>query len=385
MRGGADISTSGVLAHGILGMHYSTNDDRAMVVQVDRANVTASGAGGRGISLGSVSTAENPGFAGLSEGYRRHSVLINGRVWGGTGSRAAGVFLAGGGRVTVGPFGIIGADSRAAILAERISADPNLQVRLNPGGRRMSDVLGNNWIINDGGKTEIVMNGVLLHDANEGVSTNIAPNGAYDVSLRPDGYNFQYSSNPQSIEELASGTTEDRDFSAQDFIEVYAPRAAVYESLPAALMQIDGGVFGIGFGPGRALAFGDFAASTTSESGSGKTMLGPAEAGAAVVGPLLRGYLRSESSRTSRSQKTDTGASYRLKRWHVEAGMEMLQSDNLVFSGGVRRVVGNTDVIAPGGGGKIDSRGFGATRKGVRDLAHQRGYLCRRSPVFDSI
>ena len=63
-------------------------------------------------------------MAGLdADGYLQQSVTVNGRVYGGSGS-AAGVFLAGGGRVYIGAAGTVGADSGIAILASG-GSNPN--------------------------------------------------------------------------------------------------------------------------------------------------------------------------------------------------------------------------------------------------------------------
>ncbi len=107
------------------------------------------------------------------EGYRRQTVNLNGRVFGGSGD-AAGVFLAGGGRVYIGPRGTLGADSGIAI---RTTGDnPKLYVDMNLDGRQLHKVIGNSWIIND----------VKLHDGATGATGNSAPNVAFDVSIRGD-------------------------------------------------------------------------------------------------------------------------------------------------------------------------------------------------------
>ena len=95
------------------------------------------------------------------EDTRRQTVTVNGRIMG----NDAGVYLAGGGRVVIGPKGSVGAKSGIAILATRrhsrcqSGADsaipPKLRVDMNLAGRRVAQAIGNNWIMNDGGETTI--------------------------------------------------------------------------------------------------------------------------------------------------------------------------------------------------------------------------------------
>ena len=47
---------------------------------------------------------------------------------------------------------------------------PKLLVNLNLDGRRVMDVIGDDWIINDGGETTIVVNDVTLHNGATGLS-----------------------------------------------------------------------------------------------------------------------------------------------------------------------------------------------------------------------
>ena len=102
-----------------------------------------------------------------ADGYRMQSVTVNNRVYGGTGA-AAGVWLAGGGRVFIGPMGTVGAESGVAIRADGGTAT-KLYIDMNLDGRRVANVIGDDWIINDGGQTTIVVNEVKLHDGIDGV------------------------------------------------------------------------------------------------------------------------------------------------------------------------------------------------------------------------
>ena len=134
-------------------------------------------------------------------------------------------------------------------------------------GRRVADVIGDCWIINDGGETTIVVNDVKLHDGADGVVLDgngepiKAPNGAFDVWMRTDGLTVDINTSPWTISDRSDSTIADRDFSAEDFEggvsppppppeleqpeqplfkEEYAPRAAVYEALPGFLLGLTG-------------------------------------------------------------------------------------------------------------------------------------------------
>ena len=170
------ITTSGGSAHGIVAYHFGTIDTRTMAVRVD-GTVETRGAGANGVQVGALDSNGDPDrVAGLdADGYLRQSVTVNGRVHGGSGE-AAGVFLAGGGRVFIGPAGTVGADSGIAV---RVSGGtPNLLLDIDLDGRRVAQVIGDDYIINDGGETTIVVNGVKLHDGATGSTGVIAPNGA---------------------------------------------------------------------------------------------------------------------------------------------------------------------------------------------------------------
>ena len=78
------------------------------------------------------------------------AVMVDERVFGGPDD-PAGVLLEGDGEVYIGPEGSVGAQSGIAILATGDS--PKLLVDLNLDGRRVAEVIGDDWIINDGGET----------------------------------------------------------------------------------------------------------------------------------------------------------------------------------------------------------------------------------------
>ena len=116
------ITTTGDNGHGIVAYHFGTMDSRTMAVRVD-GTVEPQGADAHGVLVGTVDSMGEPErVAELdAEGYRRQTVTVNGSVHGGSG-HAAGVFLAGGGRVYSGPQGTDGADELVDVRAGRIPA-----------------------------------------------------------------------------------------------------------------------------------------------------------------------------------------------------------------------------------------------------------------------
>ena len=271
------ITTWGALSHGIYARHISSNAERSIAIDVG-GDIHASGAGASGVRVGGlmlINDGEVIYAGGLDEGgYRRQTVTVNGRVTG----NEAGVYLAGGGRVIIGPQGSVGAKSGIAILAT--GDTPKLYLDMNLDGRRVAQVIGNDWIMNDGGETTIVVNEMMLHDGAKGVTDLTAPNGAWNVTMREHGvkvddstadrvnWTFTQSNDDDKI-------TADRDFSVQDFTETrkpilprpptpetepepepesepetepepeapmfmeeYAPRAALYEVLPDFMLRM---------------------------------------------------------------------------------------------------------------------------------------------------
>ena len=169
--------------------------------------------------------AERVAAAG-ADGYRQQTVTVNNRVYGGTGE-AAGVFLAGGGKVFIGKQGTVGAASGIAIHATGGTA-PTLYVDIDLDLRRVAEVIGDDWIINDDGETTIVVNKVTLHDGANGVTGRTAPNGAWNVTMRGEGVTVVDRTDPDPVNwmitEPTTGVVADRDFSAGDFNETAWPR-----------------------------------------------------------------------------------------------------------------------------------------------------------------
>ena len=339
---GSSVTTMGRNSHGIEvfgpSIANATDETRSMMVIVD-GDVTASGEDSHGVKFGRVlsnGNAEN--IAGLDEeGYRRNLVTVNGRVYGGSGD-GAGIYLAGGGKVLIGPNGVVGADSGVAILATgdrppAVDGDPTINPKLYIGmdlnGRRVQEVIGDDWILNDGGETTIVVNDVTLHEGATGVTGFIAPNGAWNVTTKAQGVKVTNRSDPANwvITEPADDVTADRDFSAEDFIEEYAPRAAIYESLPEVLLRLTG------------------AAEPT---------------GRFVLPPDSPSWVRLSGGRGAYERDRSTvGAKHDFDRIEVEAGRNVPFGEEARGWISVRHVRGSADVSSPTGGGEIDVEGIG--------------------------
>ena len=287
---------------------------------------------------------------------------VNERVFGGPGE-LAGLLLEAGGEVYIGPMGTVGAESGIAILAEGDA--PMLHVDLRLDGRRVRDVIGDDWIINDGGETTIVVNDVTLHDGATGVVEDavapngvdvrdnqrgrmagvvkdaMAPNGAFNVTMRPEGVTVMDRSDPDPanwiISAPAAGVIADRDFSAGDFIETptgpvfmeeYAPRAAIYEALPDFLLRLTGP------GPNR------------------KCRSAPDE-------PVWVRFAGGQGA--YEADRSTTGATYDLERFETEGGFSASLNDKVRGWVSVRHVWGTAGVGSPTGGGEIDVRGLGTS------------------------
>ena len=312
VTGGA-ITTNGMVAHGIYGSHTGTG---AIDIDVQGGSITARGANSHGISVDAAGVG--------ADGYRRQTVTVNGSVYGGTGA-GAGVYLSSGGKVFIGPRGSVGAESGIAILAE-VTA-PKLYVNMNLAGRRVGSVLGDDWIVNNGGETTLVVNNVTLHDGMEGATGPTAVNGAWDVSLKEAGVTVDRTTDPWSITDQAEGVIAGRDFSAEDFIETYAARAALYEALPGFLLRLNG--------------------------------RGPA--GERLATPGSPGWVRiAGGGGRYAAEQASVGAKYDFTRLEVEAGLDVALGQGFTGSVSVRHIQGSGDVSSPTGGGDIDVQGWGA-------------------------
>ena len=329
----------GISATGVRAQHFGTIGD--VDIHLRGTTVTAAGEGASGIEAshetgkgsirirldgGTVHVEDPAGVAvwvgeldeetgavvGAAEvgadGYRRQSVMVDGRVRGGSGD-GAGIRLAGGGRVEIGSRGSVGAASGIAVRA--LGDGAALRVSAEFDGRRAGDVIDGE-ILNKGGRTTIAVNGVTLHDGMAGATGLWAPNGARDVTL------------------VAADAVVGRGFSTADFVTgPYAPRAAVYEALPGFLLRLDGR----GTAAGRLRKPGSPAWVRVS---GGKGSYG--------------------------SDRSSVGASYDFGRFGVEAGLDAALSPAGDVTGSVslRHVRGSADVSAPTGGGSIEAEGIGA-------------------------
>ena len=299
------VLTAGDYAHGVAIIRFGSGSAR---IAVDGGSIRAAGPGANGVRIGRLNQDGSLEFAAEvgEDGYRRQSVSVNALVTGGSGKDAAGVFLAGGGRVSLGPRGSVGAASGVAIRAS--GGAPKLSVDMNLDGRRVGNVLGG-AIRNDGGETTLAVNGVTLHEGAKGVTGAGAANGAWDVTV--------------SASEAIAGRT----FTPGDFVETYAPRAAVYEALPGFLLRL---------GNGRP---------------TGRRVTQP---GSPVWAQVSGGRGSFKPGRAS------AGAEYELSRVSVEAGLDLALSETVTGSLSLRHVSGAAEVTSPHGGGEIEAEGLGA-------------------------
>ena len=336
-----DITTHGDDAVGIYARHQSGVG--SMRVVVTGGEIRTYGEDASAIQFGRFSNGAIADVAELgTDGYRKHTATVNGQVFGGTGD-AAGVYLWGGGKVFIGPNGTLGADSGVAIRATGDTANPmpKLYVDINLNGRQVTDVIGDDYIINDGGETTFLINGFLLHDGVTGNTGVTAPNGAWDVTMRDDGHTVDTSTNPWTVSARSTSTVADRDFSANDFNEeestddfdeeesthvleeIYAPRAALYEILPDFLLRL------------------------TSPCS---------------LPPDSTTWVRSSGGSGSYYPERSTiGSKYRLNHIEVDAGRNVSLGEEIKGWISGRYVRGSADVSSPTGGGILDAEEIGAS------------------------
>ena len=321
------VMVTGETVAGIRSFNFSGDGD--IHVHVDGGTITAKGPDSSGILVGltgrifgdrtgpikAPAGVSVPMVDGLDEdddpgkGIRPQSVVVNGRVRGGSGI-GAGVRLYGGGQVEIGPRGSVGADSGVAVRAEGAEGE-EVALRVAFKERRPREAI-TGQIRNDDGITTIVVNGVVLHDG-MGATDAHAPNGARDVSVKP------------------SETVRGRVFGLTDFVEPYAPRAAVFEALPGFMLRLDQG-----------------------EDRAGKRLRIPGSPAWIKVSGGQGSYEPDHSH---------VGATYDFNRFETEAGVEfgLSQQQNTTGWAALRHVKGSADVAAATGGGEIDASGFGAS------------------------
>ena len=309
---GSYITTKGAKSHGVVAYHLGAADTRRIAVTVG-GPVTVSGEGAQGIRVGAVEDGNVVRAAAFGpDGYRMQVVTVDSAV----SSDAEGVFLAGGGRVIIGTQGSIDSGSGIAILAAGDTpgtspgdpaVKPKLRVDLNLDGRRVVRALGDNRIVNDGGETTIVVNGIVLHDGAAGLTGRTARNGVWDIRMPAAG---------------AIGSSGVR---SSAFVEEYAARAALYEALPDFLLGLQaGGLFSHRF---------------------------PASS---------RAWIRTAGSTRSREfARSTVGASYDAERFALEAGWAVLQDESWDVQASIHRVAASSDVSSPVKGGGINAAGTG--------------------------
>ena len=301
-----NITTMNRMSHGIAAYQGGSGSVR---IVVDGGRVNAAGMDASGVRVGNVNSRGRVSLAAEvgEDGYRKQSVTVNGSVTGGSGRDAAGVFLAGGGKVVIGPRGSVGAESGVAIRAAGDA--PRLHVDMNLDGRLVSQVTGEDHIVNDGNDTTLAINGVVLYDGASGATGLEAPNGAWDVTL------------------LSGPNITGRVFSHYDFHAAYAPRAAVYEALPGFLLRLN------------------------ARSAAGKRV---ASSDSPVWIRLSNGQGSYEAERAS------VGAKYDFNHFGAEAGLNFFMGETLTGSVSARYTGGSAEVESPVGDGELEARGVGA-------------------------
>ena len=395
LRGGSTILTEGPGSYGIRALHGAVDTNRTIDISLDGGSVIAEGKNSHGIQVGGVSQGDvNLAAEFDSDGYRKQTVTVNGQVTGGTGT-AAGVYLAGGGKVFIGPRGSIGADSGIAILATGDTPGedpvndppikPKLLVDMNLAGRRVAQVIGDDYIINDGGKTTIVVNDVELHNGANGVAldNNGSPakvvNGAWNVTMREHGFKLDDYTNPDPSMWTRTQSADtakiiaDRDFAAADFTETARPRPPppmcpagqigtppdcedppvdpeIEDPVDPETMQPTGPMFTEEYAPRSALyeSLPDF-------------LLRMADRGRLnhrPVSPVWMVFSGGDGSVDS--SRSTTGADYDYDRYRVQLGKNLSFGEGLDGWLAVHYTQGDSEVSSPTGGGDIDAEGAGA-------------------------
>jgi len=257
-RNSHTITTEGANAHGIVVYNDGIGPSEVIV-----ENITANGVGAYGIQFGRLNEADEIDRVPAasvddddtrqlvdSEGYQPLSVRINGTVMGGEksededGTHGAGVFMAGGGRVTIGSKGVLGAQSGIAILAAGVNpTEEDTSTEENATPRKLYVNLvsldGKPWerldgrIVNEGGETILAMNGMDVFDNNpdyEGEDRRT--NHTLDVWI-PYGPLNEIQLNPDGDFNMLDFTQE------EDWMRRYQAHAGAYEALPGAIRRID--------------------------------------------------------------------------------------------------------------------------------------------------
>ena len=374
------IAAAGAESGGVQVSLYSGNG--SIGIDIDGGSIVAVGDGANGVGVGGLQPETGAvTFAAdvAADGYRDQMVKVNGGVRGGSGD-GAGIRLAGGGRVEIGANGRVGADSGVAVRA--VGDGAALHVSAEFDGRRPGDVFDGD-IRNDAGRTTIIVDGVTLHDPMLGSTGALIPRGARDLTLTADD------------------TVLGRTFSAADFVEPLAPRAAAYETLPDFLFQLaapagrrhaapaPGGRADVEFGEGSVEAAGtttgaayDFerSAAVLALSGSLGSRFGAwielhhgeadadvaSPAGAGALDAVLRGYR--------------AGASWQGSNWY--AGASLASEDYLLDIATARRGALGAGIDARGRSLGVEFGRTVVTRVGT--AVTPRAWLTRAQVSVDS-
>ena len=287
-EGGGDLSV--VVAGMVTGDIRSMGDLTATVSGLVDGDIEGLGAGEHAVTVsrGGVVTGE---------------IHLAASIVGADGTIGA-ARLDGGGMVAVGPTGVIrGMDG----VAVRAGGAP-LTVELALATRRLASVLGG-AIVNEGGETTIIVNGVKLRDGAEGATGAEVPNGSRDVRLR-------------------AGAGADGVFALEEFIESHPPRAGIYEALPGLLLRL--------------------------ESGRARS--------ARRTAPVSPVWVRLSGGGGSRgAERSTSGAEYDFDSFGAEAGLDVRLpwAEGLSGSVSVRHQQASADVSMPAGKGEIDLAGAG--------------------------
>ena len=339
------ITTNGAGSYGIYALHLGTGDNRG--IEITTGNIEARGVGSVGARIGRLTADRLAQFvASFDEnGFRRNVVTINGKI-----SAETGVFLAGGGRINFETTGSVDASSGAAILATGDNSGlnpgdsptkPKLHISINLNGRPIAEIIGEEgWIINDGGGTTIVVNGIKLHDSINGVVPDaVVTDGNRAYRIRADGVRIiDRTTDTWVISERAEGIIVDRDFSVADFVWEEVPTAPPEDGSPDLPGIVLVNVLGIGLYE----VVPNFMLRLNKQEFRGKRIWSSSS-------PI---WVRlAKKSWTYQPTVATVDGEYRASNFTIETGIDLPLSDSLVSSASVSRVEGLADVATSREGG----------------------------------
>ena len=260
---------------------------------------------------------------------RAQSVIVNGRVTGGTG---AGVRLTGGGRLTVGPKGRVGASSGVGVLADGAG-----DLTATISGTVEGDVRTGNGelvvVIRDAGGAPGRVTG-RIEEVGGVPEVRYQPSGATRAVRVTEAFGTK-GATPAGAFDVGIVA---EDGGAVRVESGHAPRARVYEALPSVLLGLN-----------RLPEFRD-------------RMSAPRSAGGA-------GWARVEASRDEWRAAESASASrleYTHRRYGLSAGADFAMDERTLLGGSVHHRQGKAKVK---GGGELDVSGRGVGVSGVWGLA----------------